>query len=509
MLINDYNPSIQKNLSEPKKVYTRTIYTNDLHGRLEGCNKFKTEVDSYRKSTPKNVSLFVYVAGDSAVGADKKKNLCITKIMNLINPTAVTLGNHEFDGEGTKGLTKTLDYAKYPTVVTNLVTKPDSRLEDDFKAKRLTKSLVVEKNNEKYGVIGLIPMDLLSRLNQQSKDNAEDIGVLDKEKTIKEVQEEVNKFTAQGINKISVISHLGYNEDVELAKNVVGIDVIYGGHTHDKLNDLKPGVNLFNSKINEPIIITQTGKDGKNVGILDVVYDENGKIIEAKNTLKSTAETKENFVANVVEKTIMGFDKKIGVLAENAEFLPEPSVGESPLCSFLCDGYKKYTGAQIIFNNIGTIRYGLKAGDVSERKIIDMLPYYNDIYTYNLSEKDVIQALNGAIDAAQKYNRTGALQVSGLEYTVGKNMKVKNVYMVNDDGSKVKLDSENPREDKTFVVCYNSYLPSSEGVKILNAPEKRIKKFDLSETELFCEYFNSFKNEPITIKATGRIKVEK
>src|SRR5690606_20992486 len=40
-----------------------------------------------------------------------------------------------------------------------------------------------------------------------------------------------------GINKIIVLSHIGYVEDQDLATAVPGIDVIVGGHSHTLLHD--------------------------------------------------------------------------------------------------------------------------------------------------------------------------------------------------------------------------------------------------------------------------------
>lgn len=45
------------------------------------------------------------------------------------------------------------------------------------------------------------------------------------------VQEEVDKLTAQGVNKIIALGHAGYSTDIEIAKNTVDIDIIVGGHS--------------------------------------------------------------------------------------------------------------------------------------------------------------------------------------------------------------------------------------------------------------------------------------
>ena len=53
------------------------------------------------------------------------------------------------------------------------------------------------------------------------------------------MQKEIDSLKEKGVNKIIVLSHAGYNADVELAQSVEGIDVIIGGHTHNLIKGIK------------------------------------------------------------------------------------------------------------------------------------------------------------------------------------------------------------------------------------------------------------------------------
>ena len=52
----------------------------------------------------------------------------------------------------------------------------------------------------------------------------------------------VDEFEKQGVNKIVAVTHIGYDDnpaydnDLVLAANVTGIDVIVGGHSHTQLD---------------------------------------------------------------------------------------------------------------------------------------------------------------------------------------------------------------------------------------------------------------------------------
>ena len=68
------------------------------------------------------------------------------------------------------------------------------------------------------------------------------------------------------------------------------------------------------------------------------------------------------------------------------------------------------------------------------------------------------------------------------------------------------MDWINPRSDKFYTVTYNSFLAGgSEGVEALKAPEKMIKKFDKTETDILIDYIKSFNGKPILIQPDGRI----
>ena len=63
---------------------------------------------------------------------------------------------------------------------------------------------------------------------------------------IQSVQSAVKELESQGINKIIAVGHAGFNVDKEIAKKVIGVDVVVGGHSNTFLYS---GYILFNSKL--------------------------------------------------------------------------------------------------------------------------------------------------------------------------------------------------------------------------------------------------------------------
>lgn len=74
---------------------------------------------------------------------------------------------------------------------------------------------------------------------------------------------------AEGVEFIVVFTHLGFPQDVRLASEVDGIDVLLSGHTHNRL--------YHPVKVNDTILI-QSGSHGSFIGRLDLEV-EDGRII--------------------------------------------------------------------------------------------------------------------------------------------------------------------------------------------------------------------------------------
>ena len=507
---NSYINNSQNNINQNNTDTFRqkTLYGNDFHGHFKAFRKFKTVSDKFKLENPTGD---VVLSGDEWVGANRDKNIAIVKMMNMCNVTAATPGNHNMDYKGAQGLSEMLDYAKFKTLALNMHPKDTSKissypLKDDIDAGRLASSMIIEVNGKKIGYIGLVPVDLFSRLSTQSKEGTRDIKILNLKETEDAVRKEVNKLEKQGVNIIKLVSHIGKDASVQIAQHVSGIDVINDGHSHDTLDGLVYGKNLFKSPRGEWVILTQAGKNGHSYGVLDVVYDKKGRIVQAKNEVRNLDKEPENLAIKMMEDISLGAPEVIGVIAHEVKSKPETVLEESPLSAFLSDAYMKYSDADIVFNNMGGIRASLPPGPVTDREIMDLMPFYNDVHVYKLSEKDIIDVLNSAVQATSKYHRTGALQVSGLRYRIGLDDKIKDVVLVKQDGTQIPLNSQNPSSNKFFKVAYNTFVAGgSEGLEALACPEKIIHKCEKNETQMLIDYIKSFNGEPIDIHEDGRI----
>ncbi len=194
------------------------LHVNDVHSRLDELAKVATLVEEIRAQV--SPTLFLH-AGDQFLGTlyfTVHKGLADAEVLNLLGLTAMGLGNHEFN-EGPAGLARFADSLNFPLLCANCDISREPLL-----VGRIKPYVILEVEGEKVGVIGVITPDTAWASNPGPNVTFTDPLVA--------VRTAVSDLSAKGINKIVVLSHLGWGEDLKLALSVSGIDVIVGGHSH-------------------------------------------------------------------------------------------------------------------------------------------------------------------------------------------------------------------------------------------------------------------------------------
>ena len=201
-------------------------------------------------------------------------------------------------------------------------------------------------------------------------------------KTIAEIE-------GQGVNKIILLSHVGLPRDMKIAAAVDGIDVIVGGHSHTKLDEYPMVVSAPNGK---PVQIVQAYAYSKYLGELNVVFDDNGDVVEAEGKewlldamvqpdaemaafIQEAAAPLEEIKAEVVGKTTKGIDGdrkscragecEMGVLVAEA----------------MLDRVKDQ-GVSIAIQNGGGLRASIDEGDITMGEVLTVLPFQNTLATF-------------------------------------------------------------------------------------------------------------------------------
>lgn len=79
------------------------------------------------------------------------------------------------------------------------------------------------------------------------------------------LQNTVDSLRAQGVAVIALLSHNGMDVDLKLASRVTGIDVIFGGHTHDATPE-----PIVVSNRSGKTLVTNAGSNGKFLAVMDL-----------------------------------------------------------------------------------------------------------------------------------------------------------------------------------------------------------------------------------------------
>lgn len=488
-------------VSSPNITKTSIFYINDLHAQTGKMERIKTASDSFERSTPKDVNQLKLSGGDIFLGEDTSSNTAIKSFLNSINLDATALGNHEFDLSA-DSFSKITDDANYKMLGMNL--KPD---ETSQLKKKLSNSYILEKDGEKYGIIGLAPFDLKTRIKKPER--FDNIKIEDFEACKAEIQQTVDNFSKNGINKVILLSHSGLEKDREIAKSVNGIDVIIGGHSHELIKDIVNDKNLFYSKKGEPVIITQAGKDGGNFGVLNLEFDKNGVIKSVQNNVYETNNFERSYPLKYVFDKFLGEAIPAGKIKFVEKFDMQKSlISENPNGNLITDALKSEFKTDIAMVNSANLRGQFAVGTVYDRDISLISPFKNKMTIASYNEKELVDAIEygGTKSLTSENHKPGIIYTSGLKYILGKDGKLKDLIFIDKENKEHKIDVKNPDINKTYSVALDDYMSRGEdGFSMLNKINSA-QTFDFDKDKVVFDYIKK-QTEPIEIKTDGRIKI--
>jgi 5'-nucleotidase len=266
-------------LSEPAEKVT-ILYTNDTHARIDpfpedavnyaglgGASRRATLVKRIREYSPHTLLLD---AGDVFQGTPwfnlfgGKKDL---KLMSMMGYDAMCLGNHEFDN-GPDGFAEVATAADFPFLCANY------RVVDTPLAPFVRQFIIKEKAGVRFGIFGL-GIRLQGLVQPELYGDVRYANPVSWAGRLVEHLKETHRC-----DYIICLSHLGYHydddriDDRKLAKQVNGIDLIIGGHTHTFLDQPEAIVTPNGNTA----LVTQAGHSGIRLGRVDLSINGSGDI---------------------------------------------------------------------------------------------------------------------------------------------------------------------------------------------------------------------------------------
>ncbi len=277
--------------------------------------------------------------------------------------------------------------------------------------------MIIERGGEKLGLIGLTPQD-----TPELASPGPNVIFTD---PVGAVQQEVDRLTEEGVNKIIVLSHSGYNTDIRVAENTTGVDVIVGGHSNTLLGDMDGAAGSYPTMVGSTAIV-QAYAYGKFLGELNVTFDDEGNVTEAAGApliMDAAVAEDEATKARITEAAAPLDEIRNKVVASTAEAIEGNRdvcrVMECSMGNLVADAMLervKDQGIDVALANSGGLRASIDAGDVTMGEVLTVLPFQNTLSTFQITGETLVAALENAV--SQVADGSGRfLQVAGMSFT--------------------------------------------------------------------------------------------
>ena len=443
------------------------LHTNDFHARFEPISKYDSGcsaedntagecfggsarlVTAIKEARERAENSILVDGGDQFQGTlfyTYYKGKLAAEMKNKLGYDGMTVGNHEFD-DGPEVLRGFMDALDFPILMSNADVSGEPLLADVLK-----KSVVIDVNGEKVGLIGLTPQD-----TDELASPGPNVIFTDPAGA---VQHEVDRMTEEGVNKIVVLSHSGYNVDKRVAENTTGVDVIVGGHTNTLLGDMDGAEGPYPTMVGDTAIVSAYAY-GKFLGELNVLFDDEGNIKEASGApiIMDAAVTEDQTTVDRIAEAAKPLDEiRNKVVAETTEAIDGDKnacrTGECQMGNLVADAMLarvKDQGIDVAIANGGGLRASIDSGEVTMGEVLTVLPFQNTLSTFQTKGSVIVEALENGVsqleDVAGRFP-----QVAGLSFTFDP---------AAEPGSRISdvmVDGAPIEPEKTYGVVTNNYV---------------------------------------------------
>ena len=497
-----------------KAITITILHTNDMHAHVEpftqrgrelgGYARQATLINRYRASDPNPILL---CAGDTFQGTmyfNVYEGLADLAYMNLAGYQAMAVGNHEFD-RGPAVLARFAGLAAFPLLAANLDVSGDKDL-----APLVKPSVVLTVGGERIGVVGAVPVELMSISTPGPTIKLKDL--------VTSVQAAIDELTRSGVDKIILLSHIGYRADVDLAPRLKGVDVIVGGHSHTLLGTIE-GLpqpageypTVAKDGDGNTVLLVQAWDWGKVLGRIKVSFDDTGRVagwsdakpIPVDPSLPEDVTVKAMVAAfagplRAARDQVVGHAEK-GIAATRVT----ARHAENPMGNVITDAMLAATekaGSGAAFVNSGGIRASLDAGPITYGQAVMVQPFNNTLVLLDFTGAELKAVLDETLGAMPD-SSAGLLYPSrGTSYTIDVSRPA------GDRVVGLKVGGEPVQLDKTYRVTLPSFIAVGGDNHVL---AKNSQRYRYDTGNLDIDAFVSFlkANDPIAGQLEGRVAV--
>lgn len=403
------------------------VQINDVHGYLEhhpevywgprgleygtagGYARIARLVDDIRRERPEGT--MVFDGGDTLHGTFpvvQSQAAIMPSILNRIGFDAMT-AHWEF-AYGPDTFLQRASELEYPVLASNVYRTDDG-------SRPFQPTMVKEVGGLRVGVVGLASHIVDKTMPPHFSTGLRfEVGV----DTVRELVDDLR--TRERVDLVVVLSHLGFPQDMQLAKDVEGIDVIVSAHTHNRLETP--------AAVGSTLVI-QSGAHGSFVGCLDVEVD-GGRVTDYRHRLLGVGREIEPDpeMTRIIDEIMVPHREMLGeVVGRTEQGLNRATSVEATMDNLMLDAMLAQTGAQVAFAN--GWRYGapIPPGEITMNDLWNMVPMNPPVSTVDLRGDELVEMLEENLE--RTYAHDPYAQMGG--------------YLKRMAGAQVYLRVENPR----------------------------------------------------------------
>lgn len=396
----------------PRPTRFKILQMNDVY-KIEGLESGNlgglARVRTLRKQLEADGSAVLLLhAGDALYPSVASKYLAarpIVDVMNLLDgdqerfdpALIVGFGNHEFDNKEANLLISRIADSQFQWLATNTKQCVESRCERGFA--RTQETLVYDVDGTRVGLFGVLyPM---KKTYAASSD------------VIAAAKYAVSQLQRQRADIIIAIAHQDMADDLRMAREVEGIDLVIGGHDHVYLQE----------RVGDTWI-TKADADAKSVIVYEVECASRCAVGDPKRVMLDTSVPKDETVDARVQEWMQTLAKELGgneTLGTTKYLLEgvEPAIRgrETALGNLLTDIAREQMGTDIALINGGSIRINdnIPPGPITDYELEGIFYYTNRLVAFPLTGQQLLEMLNISVKDAD-YADGRFLQVSGLRF---------------------------------------------------------------------------------------------
>ncbi len=327
--------------------------------------------------------------------------------MNALGYDVAVPGNHEFNNKLAQVL-KLARNAKFPMVCANVKVR-------DAKSTPYKPYVIKVVSGIKIGFLGLTTYE--GRTYPAAKEGFDFAVPID---TAKKLVPELRKQ----VDLVVAVTHIGVDEDQQLAAAIPGIDVIVGSHSHTMLPHGLHVAGYKQSNFHKSTVIVQNFQWAATLGRLDLTikHEAGGgwRVSEFEENLLPVTSTipEDPIVAKVVSTYWSPIKAKYAAVVgiANGDFTERGQ--DAANYNMVADAVKEQLKVDFDLENSGGVRAPLVKGPITQGDLLSMDPFGNTIVTYKISGrqlKEILERVKPAVSGIRYRIEDGKL----TEATIG------------------------------------------------------------------------------------------